>query len=312
MVWLYYSCGINLRTVKDDNKETMYDAFVSYSISDEVFINQIFVPNLNTSDNYYRLCLQHRDLPPDTSLSETWTDVNSLCTCVVMVVSQAFLDTEFELIKQLLHEMKGGLNYKRKAYKVKPIIVLLEELSSYDLTAVPDFRLLLKTSIVIRWNETGFWNKFRFYLPFSGSNTSHHPTNTYTRARPDKDILHRTMMYHPTVGDTSPNCSTSTYSTMAGSASPRGNLIQGGDMRNITKQRGMINPLEQLTDMSDYSYEDSEHLYQTLDPVHTEGEGDVVLEVMLPDGQIVPATLVRRTTGHMFGVTTHTGNIQQH
>ena len=93
MVWLYYSCGINLRTVKDDNKETMYDACISYSISDEVFINQIFVPQLNTSDNYYRLCLQHRNLPPGTSLSETWTDVKSSCSHVVMVVSQAFLDT---------------------------------------------------------------------------------------------------------------------------------------------------------------------------------------------------------------------------
>ena len=49
----------------------------------------------------------------------------------------------------------------------KPIIILLEELSPADLSSAPDFGVLMKGkgSFVLHWNEAGFWNKLRFYLP---------------------------------------------------------------------------------------------------------------------------------------------------
>merc|ERR1712079_15639 len=34
-----------------------------------------------------------------------------------------------------------------------------------DLVKNPEFNLLLKTAIVIRWSETGCWNKLKYYLP---------------------------------------------------------------------------------------------------------------------------------------------------
>ncbi len=42
-----------------------------------------------------------------------------------------------------------------------------EELTSLDLAAAPEFNLLMKasSSAVIRWNEAGFWNKLRYFLP---------------------------------------------------------------------------------------------------------------------------------------------------
>ena len=44
---------------------------------------------------------------------------------------------------------------------------MLEELSSLDLASAPELIPLLKAAgvAVLRWDEAGFWNKLRFYLP---------------------------------------------------------------------------------------------------------------------------------------------------
>ena len=49
--------------------------------------------------------------------------------------------------------------------KLRPIIVMLEELSSLDLASAPELVPLLRSATVLRWDEAGFWNKMRFYLP---------------------------------------------------------------------------------------------------------------------------------------------------
>ena len=51
-------------------------------------------------------------------------------------------------------------------------MVMLEELSSLDLASAPELFPLLKTALaVLRWDEPGFWNKLRFYLPDVAPNT---------------------------------------------------------------------------------------------------------------------------------------------
>ena len=44
-------------------------------------------------------------------------------------------------------------------------MLLVEDLTSLHLAKSPEFTLLLKTAVVIRWSETGFWNKLKYYLP---------------------------------------------------------------------------------------------------------------------------------------------------
>ena len=95
----------------------------------------------------------------------------------MLVVSHAFLETEWDQVRFVLQDIrdsksrakKSGSATKRRKGPEKPVIVLLEELSSLDLAAVPEFNLLMKTSTVVKWNEPGFWNKLRFFLPDSSS-----------------------------------------------------------------------------------------------------------------------------------------------
>ena len=81
-------------------------------------------------------------------------------------------------------------------------------------------------------------------------------------------------------------------------------MLDVGDRRPV-RNTGVMNPLEQWSDNSEYgthlySHIPGDHLYHTLGPVHDHaGEGDI-LEVMLPGGEIVPATLVRHATGKII------------
>jgi len=317
-VWLHSRYGTRL-SGENKNNDFLYDAFVSYSVRDEEFLRQIFVPNLDTCDTHYRLCLQHRDLPPGTGSDiETRAAVNTLCAQVVMVVSPAFLDTECEHLQLALQDMMQNNTCNKKERKMKPVIVLLEELSSLHLAAVPQLNLLFKTCTVIRWNQQRFWDKLRFYLPDGREQSPDHHNQTpfHERAMINPNPVHRGVDYAPggswcydSAGQVSTDSSTSTHSTTAWSVSPRSVVVGRGDTRNVMNsaiQGGTMNPLDQWSDTSDYGYKehlyecagggDGDPLYHTLDPVH---EGDM-LEVMLPGGQVVPATLVRHASGRVI------------
>eukprot|EP00092_Neocalanus_flemingeri_P041674 GFUD01045391.1.p1 GENE.GFUD01045391.1~~GFUD01045391.1.p1 ORF type:complete len:1363 (-),score=340.88 GFUD01045391.1:56-4144(-) len=337
-VWLHSRYGIRLSGETNKSRDCLYDAFVSYSVRDEEFMQQIFLPHLDTCDTYYRLCLEHRDLPAGTSVIETWTAVYALCARVVMVVSRAFLDTEWEQVKMVLQDIRQDTTCGKKERKVKPVIVLLEELSSLDLAGVPEFSLLLQTSIVIRWNKPGFWDKLRFHLP---DGRKHVPQliprqGDEIHRRPDRATFqaarltkHGGVNFGPagdwlygSAGQTPTDSSTSTHSTMAGAGRPRSNVGDGGNMysvMNSASHGGRRNPLEQWSDTSDCGYgiqnnqehlyaqiphaRDSpggDHLYHTLDPVHAQAGVGGMLEVMLPGGQVVSATLVRNTAGKII------------
>jgi hypothetical protein len=237
-VWLHSRYGIRLPGDAGDSKDTIYHAFVSYSVRDEEFMQKRFLPYFDTCDTSYRLCLQHRDFPPGTPMTETWAAAHALCARVVMVVSPVhLLTTDWEQVQMVVQDTKTL------------VIVLLEELSSLDLAAVPQFRHLLNTSIVIRWNERGFWKKLRFYLP-DGRKHAREGRTTLHKPSP----AHRGVEWHyDSVGQTYTDSSTSTHSTMPGSGSPRSDVLQVGEIRpgiRSDNHAGIMNHLEQWPDNS--------------------------------------------------------------
>ena len=156
-VWLHSKYGIRvLDPVGKSSQDKLYDAFVSYSHKDDDFVQQIIVPQLEHSDPSYKLCLQHRDLPNNSSIADSFPGVSHLCAKHILIVTRHYLESEWTQIKFAMQDLSK---------KFKPVIILVEELSSLDLAAAPEFNLLLKTGPLVCWNEAGFWNKLRFYLP---------------------------------------------------------------------------------------------------------------------------------------------------
>ena len=155
-VWLHSKYGIRVMKGSVKNEDKLYDAFVSYSVKDEDFVQQVLVPQLSEHDiagsnNGHKLCLQHRDLPTSSSISDSFPGVAQLCAKHLLVVSRSYLETEWTQIKYALQDHK----------KLQPILILIEELSVLDLAAAPEFNLLMKAGPVLKWTDAGFWNKLR-------------------------------------------------------------------------------------------------------------------------------------------------------
>jgi len=345
-VWLHSKYGIRVFHACGAayNKDRLYDAFVSYSVKDEDFVQQILAPQLEHEDPAYKLCLQHRDMPTHSSIADTLPGVSQLCSKHILVVSRSYIEQEWSQVKFALQDMKK---------KWKPIIILLEEPSILDLAAAPEFNLLLKTTVVVRWHETGFWNKLRYFLPDTSMLT--YRRNIHSVGASSTPTTKRNSQW-PQKGNQAPastsydlnaannSSSTSTRSTVTAGGSPR--TLSSSDASSSSKcdnQFGQAssggqlhsNPLDPLnqdqwSDRSDSAYSWQDHTYQTIGGTHPglrrgllqqqqqlhhdqqqqhiyhtlesdEGKYDNLgsLDVMLPNGQMVPATLVRNASGRI-------------
>ena len=54
-----------------NDKDKLFDVFISYSIEDRDFVEQSFAPNLEHGTTSDRLCLHQRDFPPTTPVFDT-------------------------------------------------------------------------------------------------------------------------------------------------------------------------------------------------------------------------------------------------
>jgi hypothetical protein len=244
--------------------------------------------------------------------------------------------------------VKYALQKKKK--KWKPIIILLEEPSILDLAAAPEFNLLLKTTVVVRWHETGFWNKLRYFLPDTSllsyrrniNTMGASSTPTAKRSNPWPPATSQPPASSYEVNNANNSSSTSTRSTVTVGGSPR--TLSSSDASSSSKCDNQFggaplaqlhsNPLDPLnqdqwSDRLDSAYSWQDHTYQTIGGNHPglrrgllhqqqqqhepqqqhiyhtleseEGKYDNLgsLDVMLPNGQMVPATLVRNASGRI-------------
>ena len=346
-VWLHSKYGVRLgcccsaKISKAENRDRLYDAFVGYSSNDEDFVQQVLVPQLEIENPGHKLCLQHRDLPSNSSIADTFPGVSQLCAKHILIVSRGYLQSEWTQIKFALQDVKK---------KWRPVIVILEELSTLDLAAAPEFNLLLKTAVVLRWGETGFWNKLRYYLPDGRRQAYRRNINTGTTtlqvnasngctsspassgsamitATSPKSLLgtpsRRNNNWSSYDNVPSNNSSTSTRST----ATAAGHFMNNGQghekVQLVSNPMDLLNQsqgIDQWSDDSAYSWHDHTYqsihgqsqrhqpIYHSLDtepgnPAFDSSGGPLgSLDVMLPNGQMVAATLMRNNTGKIVPV----------
>lgn len=293
-VWLHSKYGVRLMNPTGKNEDKLYDAFVSYSVKDEDFVQQVLMSQLEHHDiGSYKLCLQHRDLPTSSSISDSFPGVSQLCAKHLLIVSRSYLETEWTQIKYALQDHK----------KLQPIMILLEELSSLDLAAAPEFNLLMKAGPILKWTDAGFWNKLRFYLPDAKRRTHLRPYDLQvgveaSSTKPPASsvaqrIEHTNWHYDGLLHNTSSNGSSS--------ASTRSTTMHNQTQPHHQQQQPRHNYIENT-----YQSVANEHIYHTLEPQQsTLLDGTVYdslckLDVMLPNGQMVPATLVRNAQGKVI------------
>uniref|UniRef100_A0A087YU17 Uncharacterized protein n=1 Tax=Anopheles darlingi TaxID=43151 RepID=A0A087YU17_ANODA len=140
----------------EHDKERLYDAYITYSLQDEHFVNQILTSTLE-NDVGFRLCLHYRDLSTNNYLADTIVEAVDSSKRAVLVLSKNFLYNEWTRF-----EFKGAIHEVLKRRR-KLIIILYGDLPQRDLDA--DMRLYLRTNTCIEWDDKKFWQKLRIALP---------------------------------------------------------------------------------------------------------------------------------------------------
>lgn len=161
-VWFHSRFGIRLfyrpTDLDTDDREKLFDAFVSYSSKDEAFVAEELAPALEHGDPQYKLCLHYRDFPVGGFIADTIVQAVESSRRTIMVLSENFIKSEW-----CRFEFKSAHHQVLRDRRRRLIVVLLGEVPQKDLD--PDIRLYLKTNTYLQWGDKLFWEKLRFALP---------------------------------------------------------------------------------------------------------------------------------------------------
>lgn len=157
---LCYKSSSTFHNADEFDKNRLYDAYISYSLQDEHFVNQILSNTLENNVGY-RLLLHYRDLNINTYVPDTIVEAVESSKRTMLILSRNFLYNEWSRFefKSAIHEI-----VKRRT---KLIFILYGDLPQRDIDA--DMRMYLRTSTCIEWDDKNFWQKLRMALPHLSS-----------------------------------------------------------------------------------------------------------------------------------------------
>jgi len=191
-VWVYSRCGLRMcyKTTafeEEQDRDRLFDAYISYSVKDDAFVSQVLAPGLEQGNPTYRLCLHYRDFNMSAHVADTIVEAVESSRRTIVVLSKNFLHSEW-----CRFEFKSALHEVLKDRRRRLVIIVLGEIPQRDLD--PDLRLYLKTNTCIEWGDRLFWQKLKFAMPDvkkhscnsnRGSSRQHHqrsPLNVYSAA----------------------------------------------------------------------------------------------------------------------------------
>ncbi|XP_046978216.1 toll-like receptor Tollo [Vanessa cardui] len=161
-VWFHSKFGVRLfykaSDIDSEDREKLYDAFVSYSSKDEAWVTEKLAPVLERGDPPYKLYLHYRDFPVGGYIADNIIQAVESSRRTIMVLSENFIKSEW-----CRFEFKSAHHQVLRDRRKRLIVVLLGNVPKKDLD--PDIRLYLKTNTCVEWNDKLFWEKLRFALP---------------------------------------------------------------------------------------------------------------------------------------------------
>uniref|UniRef100_A0A8C4SPM4 Toll-like receptor 13 n=1 Tax=Erpetoichthys calabaricus TaxID=27687 RepID=A0A8C4SPM4_ERPCA len=150
-----------------------YDAFVSYSSKDEVWVLEQLLPNLEGSSDQAdcQLCLHHRDFVPGNPIVSSIVDAIYTSRKTLCVVSSNYLLSEWCSM-----EVQVALHRLFEEHQDVLVIIFLEPLSPHMLSAYHKLRRIIRKKTYLQWPEDMigqklFWTKLKRAIRPQGSNS---------------------------------------------------------------------------------------------------------------------------------------------
>jgi toll-like receptor 13 len=142
-------------------KEFVYDAFVSFTVTDEQWVYEELVPALEDGQPTFKLCLHHRDFEPGMDIFENIQNAINTSRKTLCVVSNHYLHSEWCRLEVQLASMKMFYEHEDVI-----ILIFLEEIPNYKLSSYHRLRKLVKRHTFITWPDNAyerpiFWARIR-------------------------------------------------------------------------------------------------------------------------------------------------------
>ncbi|XP_075965343.1 toll-like receptor 21 [Anarhichas minor] len=154
------------RILSEKDENCKYDAFISYNSSDEQWVMEQLMPNLEGNGSSFKLCLHHRDFElgrdiVDNIVSAVYSSRKTIC-----VVSRNFLRSEWCSLEIQLASYRLFDEHRDVL-----LLVFLEEISQRQVSSYHRMRKVMLKKTYLQWpgsdctNPTQaqelFWNQLR-------------------------------------------------------------------------------------------------------------------------------------------------------
>uniref|UniRef100_A0A2K6FIL8 TIR domain-containing protein n=1 Tax=Propithecus coquereli TaxID=379532 RepID=A0A2K6FIL8_PROCO len=143
-------------------KEFTYDAFVSFTATDEQWVYEQLVPALEEGGHpTFKLCLHHRDFEPGVDIFENIQNAINTSRKTLCVVSNHYLHSEWCRLEVQLASIKMFYEHEDVI-----ILIFLEEIPNYKLSSYHRLRKLVNRQTFITWPDSAherplFWARIR-------------------------------------------------------------------------------------------------------------------------------------------------------
>uniref|UniRef100_A0A3B4W9B1 Toll-like receptor 13 n=1 Tax=Seriola lalandi dorsalis TaxID=1841481 RepID=A0A3B4W9B1_SERLL len=141
------------RRLREEEENCKYDAFISYNSSDDQWVMDQLLPNLEGNGSSFKLCLHHRDFElgrdiVDNIVSAVYSSRKTIC-----VVSRNFLQSEWCSLEIQLASYRLFDEHRDVL-----LLVFLEPISERQLSAYHRMRKVMLKKTYLQWPDSDCTN----------------------------------------------------------------------------------------------------------------------------------------------------------
>ncbi|XP_029306864.1 toll-like receptor 21 [Cottoperca gobio] len=158
--------GVQWRRLRKEEENCQYDAFISYNSSDEQWVMDQLVPNLEGNGSSFKLCLHHRDFEVGRHIVDNIVSAVNSSRKTICVVSRNFLRSEWCSLEIQLASYRLFDDHRDVL-----LLVFLEQISKGQVSLYHRMRKVMLKKTYLQWPSSDctdptqaqelFWKKLR-------------------------------------------------------------------------------------------------------------------------------------------------------